>query len=50
MCEQCLTWPVSFGEPLEGYFLMRARRDGNDWKKGEWGYIEQLDAAYPDKE
>ena len=46
MCEQCLTWPVSFGQPLEGYTLMRARRDGNDWTKGEWGLVECNDPTY----
>lgn len=46
MCEQCLTWPISFGNPLPGYKLMRARRDGNDWKRGEWGLIQCNDPTF----
>jgi hypothetical protein len=46
MCEQCLTNPISFGEPMPGFFLKRARRDGNDWKQGEWGLIECNDPSY----
>lgn len=46
MCEQCLTWPVSFGSPLPGYTLMRARRNGNDWLQGEWGLVECNDPTY----
>ena len=40
MCEQCLTHCITFGEVLPGFHLMRARRDGNEWKKGQWGLIE----------
>lgn len=40
MCEQCLTAPISFGEPIEGFTLMRARRDGTTWTKGQWALIE----------
>lgn len=46
MCEQCLTWPVSFGQPLPGFTLMRARRDGNDWLKGEWGLVQCNDPSF----
>lgn len=46
MCEQCLTWPISFGEPLRGFWLLRARRDGNDWKKGEWGLVQCNDPTF----
>jgi hypothetical protein len=46
MCEQCLTNPISFGDPLEGWVLMRARRDGNDWMKGEWALIECNDPTF----
>ena len=46
MCEQCLVNPVYFGEVLPGYNLARARRDGNDWKKGEWGLIKCNDPTY----
>jgi len=46
MCEQCLTWPISFGQPIPGYTLMRARRDGNEWMKGEWGLIECNDPTF----
>lgn len=46
MCEQCLTWPISFGQPLSGFTLMRARRDGNDWMKGEWALVECNDPTF----
>lgn len=46
MCEQCLTWPISFGNPLPGFRLMRARRDGHTWKRGEWALIECNDPTY----
>ncbi len=46
MCEQCLVNPVYFGEPLPGFFLARARRDGNDWKKGDWGLIQCNDPTF----
>lgn len=46
MCEQCLTNPIYFGEPLPGLYLARARRDGNDWKKREWGLIEINDPSF----
>lgn len=40
MCEQCLTSPIYFGNPIPGFTLARARRQGNDWNIGEWGLIE----------
>lgn len=46
MCEQCTTAALHFGEPLPGWFLMRARRDGNHWKKGEWGMVESNDPNF----
>lgn len=46
MCEQCLTNPIYFGEPLEGFILARARRQGNDWNIGDWGLIECNDPSY----
>lgn len=46
MCEQCLANPVSFGQPLRGFWLMRARRDGDNWKKGEWGLVECNDPTF----
>ena len=46
MCEQCLTWPISFGQPLPGYTLMRARRDGCDWMKGMWGLVQCNDPSF----
>ena len=46
MCEQCTTAAISFGEPLPGWYLKRARRDGNDWKKGEWGLIRSNDPTF----
>lgn len=47
MCDQCLVNPIYFGQPLVGFTLARARRDGcEDWKKGEWGLIEVNDPTY----
>lgn len=37
---------MSFGEVLPGWFLMRARRDGNIWKKGEWGMVQSNDPSF----
>lgn len=45
MCEQCLTSPIYFGEPIPGFILARARRQGNDWNIGEWGLIECNDPS-----
>lgn len=45
MCEQCLTSPIYFGEPIPGFVLARARQQGNDWNIGEWGLIECNDPA-----
>lgn len=45
MCEQCLTNPVFFGEPIPGFILARARRQGNDWNIGDWGLIECNDPS-----
>ena len=46
MCEQCLTNPVYFGEPIPGFILARARRQGNDWNIGDWGLIECNDPSF----
>ena len=46
MCEQCNANPVSFGEVLPGWVLMRARRDGQEWLKGEWGLVSSNDPTF----
>jgi len=46
MCEQCLVNPLEFGEVFPGFWLMRARRDGDSWKKGQWGLVECNDPTY----
>lgn len=45
MCEQCLTNAVWFGQPIPGFSLARARRQGNDWNIGDWGLIECNDPS-----
>jgi hypothetical protein len=45
MCEQCNADAVSFGEPIPGWFLMRARRDGIEWKQGDWGLVQSNDPS-----
>ena len=40
MCEQCLVNPLYFGEVLPGWYLIRARRDGDIMKVGDWGMIQ----------
>lgn len=46
MCEQCLVNPLYFGEVLPGWYLIRARRDGNDMKVGEWGMVQCNDPTF----
>jgi len=41
MCEQCLTDAEDYGEPLPGWHLQRAVKNGMTWKAGEWGLIIQ---------
>lgn len=45
MCEQCLVNPLNFGEPMPGWFLIRARRE-NDMKVGQWGLVEANDPTF----
>ena len=46
MCQQCTTNAISFGEVIPGWFLMRARRDGNTWKRGQWGLVWSNDPSF----
>lgn len=46
MCEQCITNPLYFGQPIPGYTLMRARREGNDVPLLAWGLIECNDPTF----
>ncbi|ALG86568.1 hypothetical protein [Gordonia phthalatica] len=48
MCEQCLTAPVYFGQPLPGWTLARARAEhpNSTWHRGEWGLIRIDDPAF----
>jgi hypothetical protein len=39
MCEQCLTAPLIRHNVLPGWHLLRARREGNAMKLGEWGRV-----------
>ena len=43
MCEQCNTEAAFFGEPIPGWYLMRATKDGIKWKSGEWGLVFRND-------
>jgi hypothetical protein len=45
MCEQCLVNPLYFGEVFPGWFLIRARRDGDLMKVGDWGLLECNDPS-----
>jgi hypothetical protein len=40
MCEQCCADAVSYGEPLPGFYLVKARRTGHSMKDGQWGLVE----------
>jgi hypothetical protein len=46
MCEQCCAQVDSWGEILPGWSLVRATRDGNYMKKGDWGLVEVNDPAF----
>jgi len=46
MCEQCLVNPLYFGEVLPGWYLIRARRDGDIMKVGDWGMIQCNDPTF----
>lgn len=40
MCEQCICDPEYFGEPLPGWYLMRARKDGDLLEIGDWALVQ----------
>ena len=40
MCEQCAAATEDYGNPLPGLLLVRATRDGNTMKAGQWGLVE----------
>jgi len=46
MCDQCNTNCIFLGNPLKDFILARARRDGRDWKEGEWGLIYSNNPSY----
>ena len=46
MCDQCLTDPLEFGEPMPGWYLMRARRGCDSWKQGDWGLVQCNDPTF----
>jgi hypothetical protein len=46
MCEQCVAEAVQHGEVLPGWVLIRASRDGNLMKAGQWGLVSGNDPDY----
>ena len=46
MCDQCNANPLSYGEVIPGWTLMRARQDGIEWKKDEWGLVWSNDPTF----
>lgn len=46
MCEQCLAETESWGEPIPGWFLVRATRPGDEMKLGDWGLVWCNDPSY----
>lgn len=46
MCEQCTTEALTYGEVIPGWLLMRAQKDGNRWKAGEWGLVWSNDPSF----
>lgn len=46
MCDQCNAKVTFFGEPMPGWYLMRATRDGIVWKAGEWGLVSGDDPDF----
>ena len=46
MCQQCLSLPVYFGEPLPGWTLARARAHDEDWPIGWWGLLRINDPDF----
>lgn len=46
MCEQCMAETRILGQPIPGWYLVRAKRDGNWMRKGDWGLVECNDPTY----
>lgn len=46
MCEQCIVNPLYFGQPIPGYTLILARREGNDMPLSSWGLVECNDPTF----
>lgn len=46
MCDQCNADPLSYGEVIPGWILMRARRDGIRWRKDDWGLVCSNDPTF----
>lgn len=46
MCDQCNANPLSYGEPIPGWTLMRAQQDGIEWRKDEWGLVWSNDPTF----
>lgn len=46
MCQQCTTDAMNYGEVMPDWFLMRAQKDGNTWKAGQWGLVSCNDPSF----
>jgi len=46
MCEQCLVNPLFYGQVFGDWQLIRARRDGNEMKVGDWGLVLVNDPSF----
>lgn len=46
MCEQCVADTKNYCEPIPGWLLVRAQKDGNYMKKDDWGLVECNDPTF----
>ena len=43
MCEQCSAGAIHLGEPVPGFMLIQATKDGGEMKVGQYGLVEEND-------
>lgn len=46
MCEQCCAKTETFLEPFPRWWLVRATKDGNIMRKGQWGLVHRNDPDF----
>ena len=46
MCKQCTAESISYGEVIPGWILVRARKDADEWKAGQWGLVWENDPSF----